>query len=846
MRPDPYQGPHERTTRYHPALVGCVLLAAAPVRATFPGLNGEVAYRTSVEQVSPISGTVSGQITAPPATSLDRWPRWSRDGRQVAFVRTGTPERVMLLDMDSGELREVVNTNQLPHGLSFHGFFAPAWTDDGRISFVFSDRSSGGIHAIYTVEPDGTGLTRTVNNTPAAKDTDQWRSVELDWSVSGRLVYQCFKKESPFATVETLVDTCIFDRHTGTTTRLGVKSAFPRWSPLGDEIVYAGQASNPLPGGGGFLTNEIFAIDAAGGAPRRLTFSQQVACNTSADPVLLSVVQAAPSPDGESIVFAGVYGQSSGGTCATTPGLWSIPAAGGPGTLVVADRFAIEPDWQPVVPKLTVQVDDGHDNPLRGVRVELRTLQGNVISDDPKNPVNGDYDFADAGPGTWVIRVTLIDSDHATDEDPSFDVRHAVTPQDGAAPVWVEREITIPDDVESTIAGFSITDGPHVVLSSLAQNARHRLDDLANIFFRVRQFADWAKANLVESTGETLEFHTFATIDPWFESPVGGDEAYYQPGLNGVVLGAVLSEYASRDGVSEADLDDEAPENAEWHEFAHHLHEQFVEPAPRTGENHAGYPNPDTSDSLTEGFAAFLAGVAGQDIEGTSDSQYDSAYDLEWHHKAWAPEFQPGVHGYTSGNTDEDDAVSALLWDLVDDAADTAETFVIGASGEHLPADFTDEVQLTIGELWELLTTARPHTVMALRDAFGRDPADVTLDLDGDLLPDVSVLDQVFLMHGFFPIADDQTLSETHASHHYDVALAQRENAGAPRNGAVGRSDHRTYDALGDVIDEQIPRFKNPRDPKANVLVTLRDETGTPLTGDATLVMTIHYPGGRE
>ena len=24
------------------------------------------------------------------------------------------------------------------------------------------------------------------------------------------------------------------------------------------------------------------------------------------------------------------------------------------------DRFALDPDWQPVVPRLTVQVDDGH------------------------------------------------------------------------------------------------------------------------------------------------------------------------------------------------------------------------------------------------------------------------------------------------------------------------------------------------------------------------------------------------------------------------------------------------------------------------------------------------------
>src|SRR5690606_37171274 len=104
---------------------------------------------------------------------------------------------------------------------------------------------------------------------------------------------------------------------------------------------------------------------------------------------------------------------------------WTIPAAGGPGTLVVEGQGTGWPDWQPVVPKLSVVIDDGHEHPLRGLRVELRTPGGDVVNARPATPQDGVYVFGDAGPGTWVIRATLLDADHAPDDTPVFDVRHA-------------------------------------------------------------------------------------------------------------------------------------------------------------------------------------------------------------------------------------------------------------------------------------------------------------------------------------------------------------------------------------------------------------------------------------
>jgi hypothetical protein len=375
---------------------------------------------------------------------------------------------------------------------------------------------------------------------------------------------------------------------------------------------------------------------------------------------------------------------------------------------------------------------------------------------------------------------------------------------------------------------------------------------MANIYFRLRQYVDWVKARLTPQTGTTLPVYTFATADPERGTPIPRDFAAYGPPPNSyVMIGGQSSEYDERDGVG----GDEAPENVEWHEFTHHLWHQFVNDGSgclEPSQNHLGWPNPDTCDSMDEGFAAFLPALADQDINGKEhDTDYAGIFDIETNWQAWSSRLDDP--DFVAGKTYEDDAVASLFWDLVDDHGDSDRpTKVISASGEHHPITYTDRSSLSLEQIWSALTADRPATVVDLRRSLGFDgPSDITEDLDGDGVPDVSELDLVFLMHGFFPISTEEqreaqiTNFPAHGTYHYDVDYAQDEDAFALRNSAIGRTDHVRFDRSGDVTAEYRPRQKAPLDPRANIGVELRDASGRPLSGGTVEVSTEH-PGHRS
>ena len=107
----------------------------------------------------------------------------------------------------------------------------------------------------------------------------------------------------------------------------------------------------------------------------------------------------------------------------------------------------------------------------------------------------------------------------------------------------------------------------------------------------------------------------------------------------------------------------------------------------------------------------------------------------------------------------------------------------------------------------QAFSTAHPANIRELWGALGS--PEISIDLDLDLTPDVTPLDVPFLMHGFFPIDVEQSLSAHHGLH-YDVAAAQREIPGVPRNDNVGYSDHRVY---GEAGIEQMRAVKRALDP---------------------------------
>jgi Tol biopolymer transport system component len=83
----------------------------------------------------------------------DSWPTWSPDGKRIAFSsnRTGDGE-LWIMNADGGAQRRLAG---LPH----RDDWAPAWSPDGtRIAFHSLD--AVGRTQLYTVRPDGGGLTR--------------------------------------------------------------------------------------------------------------------------------------------------------------------------------------------------------------------------------------------------------------------------------------------------------------------------------------------------------------------------------------------------------------------------------------------------------------------------------------------------------------------------------------------------------------------------------------------------------------------------------------------------------------------------------------------------------------
>jgi hypothetical protein len=831
------------------AITGSLATAVPSALATMPGANGRIAY---VRDASPGRPAVfvhgSGQLTDPqvgPPRDMDSNPAWSPDGQQVAFVRRELAGEFLIkvIDEDGTGERLVLSSAFFRQGTSppVVVFQHPTWSRDGkRIAFsLHRTQESHQYDGIWEVNADGTGVSQLVRH----YDVDSNLPARFpEWSPLGQeLLYVCRFR---FSGSTTIPDLCVLNLATRAVRQIRIDLPFggrgslrgPRWTPDGRKIVFVG-AYNTTVNGGSVQHYEIFSVNPDGTGIKQLTDSPTQEC----PPRTLTTQwyeTAAPSPDGEWIVAEG-FAPSC--TQANPHGIWLVPAGGGPGTPLIApapgENPLSQPDWQPLPADLTVWVDDGHVNPLKGLKLELRTQQGVILDDAPLNTAGGSYTFEGVGPGKYVLRATLVDAAGGAGAVPSFDVRYNVAPLE---PVWIEQGVTIHGKWQQ-IVPLAFENSPLLTNSNLEPEDRDHLDDVANIYFRVRQFVDWVKVNLTADTGATVEFYTFASTDPLDGEPVAPNDANYQGGsVTRVVFGTAQSEYENRDGVQDAEHENTAPENGEWHEFTHHVYESFVRSYDcGPDKNHKGYRNADTCDSMSEGFAEFLPTLAAQAIDGVSDSSYDDMYHLETNWKAF------------SANTDnaslEEFAVAALYWDFVDASVETQPNQVIAQNGSHVPVVYSDATAMSLQSLWTQLTTAQPANVFDLRQSFGT-PA-ITLDLDGVAPADVAPIDQVFLMHGFFPVEKveyDRIFAaggggDEHKTAHYDVAAVQRVLPSNPRNSAVGLTNHIHTDESGAITASFIPREKVPLDPGANFEIDVRDASGTPLSG-AELELAIDYP----
>jgi hypothetical protein len=821
-------------------------IVASPSFATIPGTNGQVAYTArDYSGVQAVFVTGTGQITFPNSGRVDWYPEFSPDGSRVAFIRrtsgsgTAADHLLMSVGSDAKLLLQHISSDAFDEAAVIT---TAAWLPDGRLSFVVSDSLDPTDNGVWTMDVDGSGLTQIV---------EFQNGYSLAWSHYGLEV--AYTRRVPISGESRLF---VYETWSGMERELplewpGVQHQVYdlEWMPEGERIVFT-MEYQPIEGGTNryVLRRDIFMIDSNGSDLKRLTDSgpDQCANYPAFGQATYRFDSPKPSPDGDSIVvWRDTRLRSPTDTLCQffsyeARGIYTFGLTGNGANPILLVADAGSPSWQTIPADLTVKVDDGHGNPLGGLKVELRTPGGQIVDAAPLNVFGGSYGFLDVAPGDYSVRATLVDNKFAPAAEPSFDIRHIQQPDE---PVWIETNLTLapasPD--EKTLLPMSFEDSIDVAATSVSSDEKYRLDDMANIYFRLRQFVDWAKLNLnlVDGTGSTVEFYTFSPPD----HPTRGVDprgAYYSLAATEVVLGLRTSEYYDRDGVADADHDDDGPENGEWHEFTHHLFLNWVNnscTSPYT--NHGGYRNADTCDSMSEGFASFLPALAAQWIDGASDDWYDGFLSLElqspWA-KAWGT--RPGR---VMPLSTEDLAVPALLWDLVDTASDSEFTQAIGEDLQHHAVTYTDTTSVPLGTLWQQMVDAPAMaTVYDLRRSFG-DPA-ITIDLDGDTVPDIAPIDAVFLMHGFFPIEDDQSITPFHFSHHYDLAAANRNVPSAPRDTAVGQSNHRIIDASGTETGKLSPRYDTTIDDRSNVRIDVQDALGTPLSG-AEIEFVVDYPG---
>ena len=459
---------------------------------------------------------------------------------------------------------------------------------------------------------------------------------------------------------------------------------------------------------------------------------------------------------------------------------------------------------------------DQHENPLSSALVELFDT-GNHLVQKTYTDGSGQYQFYDVPAGVYEVLVLLRDQGDAfgiLDTDTATKYSGV-----GVDTTVASSGVTAQDVYFSANSPVPITD--HTMPVADAAN-------LANIFYRTQQFIDFAKG--------TLHARVTSSALPGPVNIIGNSAgaaaagAFYNSSPSPhIQISTGNTAYAAR-----ATENTNAPENGEWHEFTHHLYAESVSTLNCPGVDHDGWwTNTSTCWEMNEGTAEFMGGAAWQFIVGGADTNYDGFGSLEsngW--MAWSFDQASGGTLYQR----EDLAVAALLWDLWDNNADSKTTTVITRDGfQHVPVTYTDTISLPIASVWGVLDSLDPNdpTVAGLYDKLNAElPASVTartIDLDGDGTMDVSQLDELFLMHGFYNRTNDPVGDGSDRGTVYQVGYG------------IGTTDHA---ATGGSWPAMPARRQEPQLPGANLLLTANDG-GNPATG-ASATITVQYPETTE
>jgi beta propeller repeat protein len=312
---------------------------------------------------------------------------------------------------------------------------------------------------------------------------------------------------------------------------------------------------------------------------------------------------------------------------------------------------------------MTGYVFDGHgamgvrDNSVQDAKVEISEVGIDEVLDSDYTDKDGKFSLSfDLEPlMEYTVRVTLESKD-----------KRLVMKRDGTT-VTFSRDVT----GSSLSASPLEIDCSKVAKITEASMAKGDIDNCASVWHYLQLNRQVAK-EIGEDLTETL------TVNVFWTPPPDEDYDYYDQGQNAIYLHTQHIDDDTHAAAAGQAADAYPPpwnfrKNRETHEFGHAMMNVILSggwTAAPDVENHAGYVNANTGDSLAEGFAEFwcMFADAAAGMSGDPD-KYDHWGHLATTNRrmAWSPVDPAAPMATPTDYPDEEFAVAGVLRHLQDD-----------------------------------------------------------------------------------------------------------------------------------------------------------------------------------